>query len=67
MRMSMSPETLAVRAASCGPSPRDREIVEPQQLAAMVTLLRSLSESMPELPAVAADAAWLLWPAGGLD
>jgi putative selenate reductase len=66
-RMSMSPETLAVRAASFGPSPRDREIVEPQHLATMFTLLRSLSESMPELPAVEADAAWLLWPAGGLD
>ena len=60
IRLSMDPNTLAVQEAVVGPGPRQEEMVAAAHLAAMVTILRSFIESMPELPPIEADSSWLL-------
>ena len=62
VRLVLEAETLAVRDAGPGPDPASREPVVPAQLSAMITLLRSFTESMPEFPLVEADPGWLINP-----
>ncbi|MFV2072591.1 MAG: FAD-dependent oxidoreductase, partial [Thermoanaerobaculales bacterium] len=60
VRLALAVETLAVREASPGPAPDSGEPVVPARLGAMVTLLRSFTESLPEFPLVEADSEWIL-------
>lgn len=56
VRLVLDPLTLAVRRAAPTPAAEAGELVHPERLGAMVVLLRSLLQSMPELPAVEVDA-----------
>jgi ferredoxin len=60
----LNPETLeVVETRARAPVIRDRPF-DPAPLGAMITLLRSLTRSKPELPVVEADPEWLLGEAG---
>ena len=60
IRLVLDSDTLAVCEAAVGPAPKEEELVAAPHLAAMVTILRSMTETVPELPPIEADSSWLL-------
>jgi hypothetical protein len=58
----MDPETLAVLESAVRGHRADDNLVDPDQLGAMIILHRSFEESMPEFPLVEADPEWMLGP-----
>ncbi|MDX2437365.1 MAG: FAD-dependent oxidoreductase, partial [Acidobacteriota bacterium] len=62
--LSLDPETLEVVEATTRAPDTPDQTFDPALLGAMITLLRSLTRSMPELPVIEADPGWLLVQAG---
>jgi putative selenate reductase len=62
LTVELHSETLDVHSAVFSRPEAPNGGFDPAQLGAMITLLRSLTESMPELPVVEADAEWLIHP-----
>jgi putative selenate reductase len=60
LTVELDPITLRVHATRLLRPETSTEEFDPEPLGAMITLLRSLTESMPELPVVDAEPAWLI-------
>jgi putative selenate reductase len=58
--VELHPDTLEVQASQPFSPDAPSGGFDPAHLGAMITLLRSLTESMPELPVVDAEPAWLI-------
>lgn len=64
MSLSLDPKTFEVVEATTRAQNTPDQSFDPALLGAMITLLRSLTRSMPELPVIEADPGWLLVQAG---
>ena len=62
--LSLDPKTFEVVEATTRAQNTPDQSFDPALLGAMITLLRSLTRSMPELPVIEADPGWLLVQAG---
>ena len=62
LSMELHPETLEVHTVRLPQPEAPTDGFDPMHLGAMITLLRSLTESMPELPIVEAEPEWLVNP-----
>jgi ferredoxin len=60
LRLEFDSKRMALQAAEAGNEPADGESVLVPGVGVMVTLLRSINSSMPEIPVVQADPSWLL-------
>ncbi len=60
LAMELHPETLKVQTSRPSGPDAPSGGFDPTHLGAMITLLQSLTESMPELPVVDAEPAWLI-------
>ncbi len=60
--MELHPDTLDVHSTHFSQPEARTNGFDPTHLGAMITLLRSLTESMPELPIVEAEPEWLISP-----
>jgi putative selenate reductase len=60
LEVELDATTLEVRAARLNQVESEHSCFDPDHIGAMITLLRSLTESMPELPVVDAEPDWLL-------
>jgi len=60
LAMELHPDTLDVHSTRFSQPDARTNGFDPTHLGAMITLLRSLTESMPELPIVAAEPGWLV-------
>jgi hypothetical protein len=58
----LHPKTLEVVDASLRRATAPKGFFDPERLGAMITLLRSLTDSMPELPVVDAVPEWVIGP-----
>jgi len=60
LSMELHPDTFEVQSTRVLRTDASAWIFDPTHLGAMITLLRSLTQSMPELPVVEARAEWLI-------
>jgi putative selenate reductase len=62
LQLVFDSKQLTLISAECGYEPAKGELVLAPRVGTMVTLLRSITDSMPEIPVVEADPTWLLHP-----
>ena len=62
LSIELDPGTMNVRGTRLFKPDATDGAFDPAHLGAMITLLRSLTESMPELPIVEAEPEWLISP-----
>ncbi len=61
-QVEIAPESLEVTVVKTTGAVAKSELFEPVQLGAMITLLRSFSQSVPEFPVLDAEDSWLVIP-----